>query len=83
MEDEKIFFDDIDCLDESFDGKERNKAKNKRINFTISEIKTVLNYYEKCGHLRNTTEYFNIPTSTLVGWIKKNEYLSDKRKISN
>lgn len=75
MEEKNIFCDDIESLDE----KERTKDKNKK-NYTISEIQIFLNQYEKCGQLRDTTNYFDISHSTLSGLIKrKDDYLTTNR----
>lgn len=80
MEEKMILDDDEGSLDQ----KERAKVKNKRNNFTISEIRTVLNHYEKCGKLRETAKYFDIPPSTLAGWIKKkDEYYTTTIKKTN
>ena len=80
MEDENIFFDDIE---ESLDEKERAKVKNKRKNYTILEIQTILIHYEKSGHLRDTAKFFDVPPSTLAGWIKKKDdtYLLIEKKL--
>lgn len=43
----------------------RQKVKNKRKNFTIKEIKVVLNYYNKNNSVRGTAKFFNIPHSTV------------------
>ena len=76
-----MFFDDIE---ESLDEKERTKVKNRRKNYTILEIQTVLIHYEKNGHLRETAKFFNVPPSTLAGWIKKkDDYLTTNRKKIN
>lgn len=42
MEDENMILDEEEALDKSLDENERNKVKNKRINYTISEIQTAL-----------------------------------------
>ena len=74
----------LDDDEGSLDQKERAKVKNIRNNFTISEIRTVLNHYEKCGKLRETAKYFDIPPSTLAGWIKKkDEYYTTTIKKTN
>jgi len=71
----------LDDDEGSLDQKERAKVKNKRNNFTLSEIRTFLNHYEKCGKLRETAKYFDIPPSTLTGWIKKkDEYYTNHNK---
>ena len=66
---EKMIIDDEGSLDQ----KERAKVKNNRNNFTISEIRTFLNYYEKCGKSRDTLKYFVIPPFSLSGWFKKKD----------
>ena len=71
MEDENMILDEEEALDKSLDENERNKVKNKRINYTISEIQTALKYFEKCEHLRNTAKFFDVPLSTLATWVKK------------
>ena len=42
MEDENMILDEEEALDKSLDENERNKVKNKRKNYTISEIQTAL-----------------------------------------
>ena len=60
------------------EAKIREKVKNKRKNYTIKEIKVVLNYYNKIGNIRGTAKFFDIPKSTVSGWVqKKDEYITD------
>ena len=55
----------------------RKKVKNQRKNYTIYEIKVVLDYYNKNGNIRETARFFNIPKSTVSGWVqRKDEYIS-------
>ena len=55
----------------------RKKVKNKRKNYTINEIKVVLDYYNKNGNIRATARFFNIPKSTVSGWVQReDEYIS-------
>ena len=59
----------------------RKKVKNKRKNYTINEIKIVLDYYKKNGNIRATAKFFDIPKSTVSGWVQReDEYLSSTGK---
>ena len=61
----------------------REKVKNNRKNFTIKEIRVVLNYYNKNNNIRGTAKFFNIPHSTVAGWVqRKDEYLSCNNYIN-
>ena len=61
-----------DSMDLSVDfEKERKKVKNIRKNYTIGEIKTVIKFYDKNKSIRETARKFNIPYSTVQGWIQK------------
>ena len=63
--------------------KEKKSGKNKRTNYSISEIQTVLNTYFKVCSIRQTSKIHNVPKSTLFGWIKKKKfYLSIKHNSS-
>lgn len=62
---------------EEQESKIREKVKNKRKNYTMKEIKVVLNYYNKIGNIRGTAKFFDIPKSTVSGWVqKKDEYMT-------
>ena len=65
------------------DLKIRQKVKNKRKNFTTKEIRVVLNYYNKNNNIRGTAKFFNIPHSTVAGWVqRKDEYLFSNNYIN-
>ena len=78
MEDYKSSVEEESEISEDEDNiKIRKKVKNKRKNYTINEIKVVLDYYNKNGNIRATARFFNIPKSTVSGWSreKMNIYL--------
>ena len=69
----------MDSQEESMDcsgkfEKERKKVKNIRKNYTIKEIKIVLDYYDKVKSIRETSRKFSIPFSTVQGWVQKEEF---------
>ena len=51
--------------------KERKKVKNIRKNYILGEIKKVIKFYDKNKSIRETSREFNIPYSTIQGWIKE------------
>jgi len=78
--------DYIDPQEEDYvdDFKERRKIRNKRHNYTIKEVQTILRSFIRNGSVRQTARLFDVPPSTMQGWVQKiNEYFSTKRKPSS
>ena len=69
-------FDESEIIsNEEQEFKIREKLKNKKKNYTIKEIKIVLNYYNKIGNIRGISTFFDIPKST--GWVNiKDEHMT-------
>ena len=57
-------------LPEDFE-KERKKVKNISKNYTLVEIKTIMKFYDKNKSIGEISRKFNIPYSTIQGWIQK------------
>jgi len=54
----------------------REKLKTKE-KIYYKRIKNVLNYFNKICNIRGTYKFFDIPKSTVFGWVKKkNEYMN-------
>ena len=69
-------------LSDSFE-KERKKVKNRRKNYTLNEIKTVLNFYDKVKSIREASRKFNIPYSTVQGWVEKEDIYKNSEALSS
>ena len=63
---------------------ERNKVKNQRHNYTIKEIRIVLTKYKENNSVTETGKLFNIPRTTVSGWVQKQEsYFSKVNNLSS
>ena len=64
--------------------RERNKVKNQRHNYKIKEIKVVLTKYRENKSVSETAKFFNIPRTTVSGWVQKQEsYFSKENNLSS
>ena len=64
--------------------KERKKVKNQRKNYTIKEIQVVLKKFKENNSVTETAKFFNLPRTTVSGWVQKEEvYFSTDKNLSS
>lgn len=71
IENENDFYESEIISNKEQESTIREKVKNKIKNYIIKEIKVVPNYYNKIDNIRGTVKFFDIPKSTISGWVQK------------